>query len=110
MRWLCAALILLFGIGAAAADIRINESRYVNGKLIIKGNTEPGRTVVLDRKYRTKTDSEGHFTFSVKKYKPSDCMGDITAGPDVYSAVIAGCFNTGINLSGAGMTPAKKHP
>jgi len=110
MRWLCAALILLTGISAALADIRIDESRYVDGKLIIKGSTAPRRTVTLDRKYKTKSDGEGHFVFNIKKYKPSDCMSDIKAGSDVYSAVIAGCFNTGIHLSGAGMTPAKKHP
>ena len=110
MRWLCAALILLSGIGTAAADIRINVSRYVDGTLIIKGDTEPGRTVVLDRKYKTKSDGEGHFVFSVKKYKPSDCMSDIKAGPDVYSAVIAGCFNTGISLDDPAVTPTKTTP
>ena len=92
MGWLAAALILLTGITAAAADIRIDQSRYVDGKLIITGATGPGRTVVLDKKYKTKSDGEGRFKFTVNKYKPADCMSDIRAGNDVYSAVIAGCF------------------
>lgn len=102
MRWLCAALILLTTAGAAAADIRIDESRYVDGKLIISGETGPGRTVTLDKKYKTKSDGDGHFSFTVSKYKPADCMSDIRSGDDLYSAVIAGCFGV---TNGAASTP-----
>jgi hypothetical protein len=94
MRWLAAALMLLYGASAAWADIRIEESRYQNGKTIIAGETAPDTTVTLDGKYKTTSDGSGDFTFSVK-YKPSTCMSDIKAGDDVYSAVIAGCFDTG---------------
>jgi hypothetical protein len=97
MRWLTAALILLSGLTAAVADIRINTSRYENGKLLVSGNTAPGRAVTLDGKYKTKADGEGHFTFSVK-YKPPTCMSDIKAGDDIYSAVIAGCFGATTDL------------
>jgi hypothetical protein len=99
MRWLCAALILFAGVTAASADIRIDESRYVNGQLIITGETDPDRVVTLDRKYTTKSDGEGRFKFSVKKYKPADCMSDIRSGSDLYSAVIAGCFGVTSNIS-----------
>jgi hypothetical protein len=102
MRWLYAALILLAGISAASADIRIDESRYIDGKLIVSGETGPGRTVTLDRKYKTKRDGDGHFSFMVSKYKPADCMSDIRAGDDLYSAVIAGCFGV---TNGAASTP-----
>ena len=95
MRWLMAALVLLAGIGAAQADIRINESRYVGGKLIIDGETAPNRAVTLDGKYTTKSDGGGHFSFDVTDYKPFTCMSDITAGEDIYSAVIAGCLDPG---------------
>ena len=101
MRWFCVALILLAGIGTASADIRIDVSRYVDGKLIITGETTPDRTVILDKRYKTKSDGEGHFTFTVKKYKPADCMSDIRSGPDVYSAVIAGCFGVSADESAA---------
>ena len=37
MHWLWAALILLSGIGTAAADIRVEVSRYSNGELTISG-------------------------------------------------------------------------
>jgi hypothetical protein len=94
MRLLAAALLLLAGIGAASADIRINESRYAGGKVIISGETAPSRTVTLDGKYKTKSDGQGRFTFSVK-YKPSTCMSDIRSGRDIYSAVIAGCLDAG---------------
>ncbi len=94
MRWLAAPLILFASISAAQADIRINESRYTDGKLILSGETAPGRTVILDDKYKTKSDGQGHFTFSVH-YKPFTCMSDIRAGEDVYSAVIAGCLDPG---------------
>jgi hypothetical protein len=105
MRWLTAALILLCGVTAAAADIRIDESRYQNGKTIVTGDTGPGRTVTLDGKFTTKSDNEGHFKFDVR-YKPFTCMTDIKAGQDVYSAVIAGCFGV-IPDGGAPMMPAK---
>jgi hypothetical protein len=108
MRWLTTALILLTGVTTAAADIRVDVSRYENGKTIVTGNTAPGRTVTLDGKYKTKSDGEGHFKFDVK-YKPSDCMTDIKAGPDVYSAVIAGCFGVTTN-AGAAVKPAKPQP
>ena len=94
MRWLTAALLVLAGVGTASADIRINRSRYLDGQLLITGSTTPGRTVTLDDKYKTKSDAEGHFRFSVK-YKPPTCMGDIRAGKDIYSAVIAGCLDPG---------------
>ena len=109
MGWLAAALILLTGITAAAADIRIDQSRYVDGKLIITGATGPGRTVVLDKKYKTKSDGEGRFKFTVNKYKPADCMSDIRAGNDVYSAVIAGCFGVTKDV-GVAAKPVKAHP
>jgi hypothetical protein len=91
MRWLTAALLLLAGVTAASADIRVDESRYQNGKTIVTGETGPDRTLTLDGKYETKSNGRGHFEFDVK-YKPSDCMTDIKAGDDVYSAVISGCF------------------
>jgi hypothetical protein len=94
MRFLFAALLLLAGVGTATADIRINESRYASGKVIISGETEPLQTVTLDGKYKTKSDGGGHFKFSVK-YKPDTCMSDIRSGSDVYSAVIAGCLDAG---------------
>ncbi len=92
MRWLTAILILLAGVTAASADIRIDESRYADGKLIVSGETAPDRTVTLDRKYTTKSDGDGQFKFTIGHYKPADCMSDIRSGTTVYSAVIAGCF------------------
>jgi hypothetical protein len=106
MRWLTAILILLAGLRVAAADIRIDESRYANGQTIIVGQTAPGRTLTLDGKFKTKSNGEGHFTFSVK-YKPATCMSDIRAGEEVYSAVIAGC----LDLEGrVGSSPRSKAP
>jgi hypothetical protein len=95
VRYLCAALFLLAGIGTAAAEIRINVSRYADGKLIVSGETAPGRTVTLDGKYKTESDGGGFFTFKLD-YKPSTCMSDIRSGTDIYSAVIAGCLDPGV--------------
>ncbi len=94
MRWLAAALVLFAGIGAARADIRINKSRYVDGKVVIMGETAPKQTVTLDNKYTTKSDGNGFFTFT-EHYKPFTCMIDIRSGDDIYSAVIAGCLDPG---------------
>jgi hypothetical protein len=107
MRWLTAALILLLGIGTASADIRIDESRYVDGKLIITGQTAPGRAVTLDKKFKTKSNADGNFKFTINKYKPADCMSDIRSGTDVYSAVIAGCFGV---ISGPGAVTTSGKP
>ncbi|HEX5213052.1 MAG TPA: hypothetical protein VFW22_15110 [Pseudolabrys sp.] len=94
MRWLAAALALIAATNAARADIRINESRYVDGSLIVNGETAPNRAVTLDNKYKTKSDGGGFFTFTVS-YKPFTCMTDIRSGDDIYSAVIAGCLDAG---------------
>lgn len=97
MQWLASLIILLYGISTAFADIRIDESRYQNGHTIITGETDPDLTVTVDNKYKTKSNGSGYFKFSIK-YKPSTCMSDIKAGDNVYSAVISGCFDTGINV------------
>lgn len=90
MRVLIAVLLLL-ACGSAQAEIRINESRYVDGTLTISGETSPHRIVTLDGKYKTKSDGGGHFKF-IEHYKPFTCMPDIRSGQDVYSPVIAGCL------------------
>ncbi len=92
MRWLWAALILLSGIGTAAADIRVEVSRYTNGELTVIGQTAPRRTVTMDNRYTTQSDGDGTFKFSIRQYRPPNCMSDIRSGSDSYSAVIAGCF------------------
>ena len=94
MRWLAAALVLLAGTAAAQADIRINESRFVDGNVIISGETAPNRTVTLDNKYTTKSGGGGSFTFT-EHYKPFTCMSDIRSDGYIYSAVISGCLDPG---------------
>lgn len=95
MRSLVATLaLLLLGSQYAQAAIRITDSRYEDGVLIVAGQTRPDQAVTLDSKYKTKADGGGHFEFRVQHYKPPYCMSDITAGDDSYSAVIAGCFLT----------------
>lgn len=93
MRSLCAALavILLLGVAPASAAIRITDSRYENGVLILTGQTRPNQKVTLDSKYTTKSDATGRFAFSVK-YRPPTCMSDIASGEDSYSAIITNCL------------------
>ena len=92
MRFLCAALLLIAGVGTAAANIRINQSYYRHGTLTIAGQTEPDKTVVLDGKYKAKSDADGDFAFT-EHYKPDTCMSDIRSGDSEYAAVIAGCLD-----------------
>ena len=96
MRFLTACLLLLAGVSTAAADIRIDQSRYEDGKLIIAGVTKPDSTVTLDNKYKTKSDADGDFKFT-EHYKPFTCMSDIRSGAADYSAVIAGCLDPGFD-------------
>jgi hypothetical protein len=92
MRSLSAALIvILLGAVPASAAIRISDSRYENGTLIVAGQARPNQEVALDGKYTTKADGNGHFEFKVK-YRPPTCMPDITAGGDSYSAVVTNCL------------------
>jgi hypothetical protein len=104
MRFLCAALVLVASLGTAAASIRIDQSHYINGTLTIVGRTDPHETVVLDGKYKTKSDAEGAFTFT-EHYKPDTCMSDIRSGGSDYGAVISGCFDSGVHDE---TLPAKK--
>ena len=92
MRFLCAAFLLLAGVGTAAANIRINTSQYANGTLTIAGQTEPHKTVELDGKYKTKSNADGDFKFTEHE-KPFTCMSNIRSGGSTYSAVIAGCLD-----------------
>lgn len=94
MRTLAAAFVLIAATGAARADIRINESRFVDGNVIISGETEPHRTVTLDNKFTTTSDGGGYFNFTAHE-KPFTCMSDIRSGSDIYSAVISGCLDPG---------------
>jgi len=94
MRSLAAVLLFVAAVAAARADIRINESRFVDGNVVISGETAPNRTVTLDNKYKTKSDGGGFFKFSAH-YKPFTCMSDIRSGSDIYSAVISGCLDPG---------------
>lgn len=86
-----ALVVFIAGAGAAQADIRITDSHYLNGTLVVSGETEPNNTVTLDDRFKTKADGGGHFTFKVQE-KPDTCMSDIRSGADIYSAVISGCF------------------
>ncbi len=63
MRSLCLALatVLLLGAAPAAASIRIVDSIYRNGVLLITGQTRPHKRVTLDGKYVTQSDAGGHF-------------------------------------------------
>jgi hypothetical protein len=92
MRFLCAVLMLLGGIGTAAASIRIDQSHYRNGLLTIVGRTDPNQIVTLDGTYKTKSDIDGDFKFTEHE-KPFTCMSNIRSGGSVYSAVISGCLD-----------------
>jgi len=96
MRFLCAALLLLAGVGTAAASIRIDQSHYKDGTLTIVGRTDPNRPVVLDGKYKTTSNADGGFEFAVHE-KPFTCMSNIRSGSSIYSAVIAGCLDPGFD-------------
>lgn len=93
MPVLFALLAMAATATAARADIRITISRFENNQIEIEGQTEPNRTVTIDGKFKVKSDGGGYFDFKQAGYKPPDCMSDITSGDDIYSAVIAGCFN-----------------
>lgn len=71
--------------------IRITDSVYADGTLTVTGQSQPGKAVTLDGKYKTTADSGGHFEFHVK-YKPDTCMSEIDTGEDAYSTVITNCF------------------
>ena len=94
MRILLSVAAVLLMTSAAAAEIRIRQSLFKDGMLIIRGETEPGRVVTLERKFRTKANRYGRFTFRVP-YKPAYCVADIRSGRDIYSAVITNCYNPG---------------
>jgi hypothetical protein len=85
-------ILLLLATTGARAAIRITESRFEQGLLIVRGQTAPNQDVTLDGQYKAKADGGGHFEFQVPRHRPPSCMSDITAGDDSYSAVIAGCF------------------
>ena len=96
MRLICAALLLIAGVATAAASIRIDQSHYRDGTLTIVGRTDPGKTVVLDGKYKTKSNADGEFSFT-EHNKPSTCMSDIRSAGSDYGAVISGCFNADVS-------------
>jgi hypothetical protein len=108
MRSLPAAfgILLLLGAAPARASIRIDDASYENGKLTVTGQATPNQAVMLDGKYKTKSDGGGHFEFH-ESYKPQSCMSDITAGDDSYSTIITNCL---LDDAAAALTPAAKAP
>jgi hypothetical protein len=86
------AALLILTVVAAHAEIRITMSRFDHNQFQIEGQTAPNRTVTIDGKFKTQSNSGGYFEFKRFGYKPPDCMSDIRSGDDIYSAVIAGCF------------------
>ena len=94
MRWLAAFALLMACLAPPAPTSASTSRATVGGTLTVAGETSPGRAVTLDKKYKTKSDGAGRFTFTLH-YKPPTCMSDIRAGEDVYSAVIAGCLDAG---------------
>jgi hypothetical protein len=93
MRSLFAAVVvtLMLQAGPASALIRITDSRYENGMLIVSGQVKPNTKVTLDGKFTTSANGSGRFEFRVK-HKPASCMSDIATGEDTYSAVITNCL------------------
>lgn len=77
---------------AAAADIRMEESRYVNGVLRVEGRTsQPRQVVTLDGVYSQESDSSGNFVFHID-YLPRTCMVTLKAGSATHSALVANCL------------------
>jgi hypothetical protein len=96
MRLLCAAALViafaaLLGARPATAAIRITDSIYQSGTLIVAGQVQPHKKVILDGKYVTQADDGGRFEFK-EPYKPETCMSSITTDEDSYSAVITNCL------------------
>jgi hypothetical protein len=85
------AAFLALCAGPASAAIRITSSNYQDGVTVVTGQTAPNRTVTMDGRFTTKSDSGGHFKFRLE-YKPATCMASIVSGEDAYSALIVGCL------------------
>lgn len=93
MRVLPAAFAAVLALCAAPASaaIRITSSHYQDGVTVVTGQTSPNRTVTMDGRFTTKSDSGGHFKFRTE-YKSTTCMASIVSGEDAYSALIVGCL------------------
>ena len=85
------AMMMLYGSSPAAASIRIVDSIYQDGILVVTGQTRPHARVTLDDKFVTQSDGGGHFEFRTP-YKPETCMANITTDEAAYSAVITNCL------------------
>jgi len=76
---------------AAWADIRIDESTYEAGVLVIRGRTaQPDQVITLDQRFEEHSNAERRFVFRVT-YRPHLCEVELRAGADVKSLKVDNC-------------------
>jgi hypothetical protein len=90
-RVIMASLLVAVGCGTGHAKITIRLAKYVDGVLVVQGQTDQrAQTVTLAGRYKTRTDRRGRFAFRVR-YLPPDCLAEIRIGQEFYLASIANC-------------------
>lgn len=100
-----AVTALLASSATARAEITINEAEYAAGVTVIRGETvRPNQLVTADRRYRTRSNRVGRFTFRIR-YLPDDCIVSLRAGRVTRPVTINNCF-----MPSRGLKPMPRRP
>jgi hypothetical protein len=76
----------------AMANLRIDDARFYEGDLIVRGATSgPSQTVTLDGRFTTTSGEDGQFSFQLR-HTPFLCTVKLVAGTDSQSAKVADCM------------------
>ncbi|MCU0831695.1 MAG: hypothetical protein MUC58_09315 [Rhizobiaceae bacterium] len=103
-----AALTLSAVATAALPDVALANAPYIadarieNGRLVVLGRAQAGTNVILDGKYRSRSNAGHEFRFNVVHY-PKDCIVKVAtaAAPTrPVSAVVANCASAATSWRG----------
>ena len=85
-------LLLPFFVTDASAQLRLDEARIENGRLVVRGSTQrPHQRVTLDRRFTRQSNSRGMFEFRVR-HTPFLCRVTVRAAGEQESAKVDNCI------------------
>jgi hypothetical protein len=89
-------LVIAFALAApsiAAANIRIEQARFEDGMLVVRGEVTlntPSEVVTLDRKFTVRSGADGKFVFQVR-HTPFLCEVSLRTKSFTQSAKVDNC-------------------
>lgn len=86
-RWILAiGLVVLAGVTAGAAGIKIKSAQYILGYAVVQGSATPGAAIYWEGAKVATANAKGDFRFF--SVMPWDCVGTLTVGANKVAVVV----------------------